>query len=346
MLDIKSFICEQSVVCNNDEFGDGEVVVKMKPHDSKEVDAHAARVSTNLSAAKGYAALIVMAGHIGTGIPNYWVVVTVGLLIFSISSGYFTRLRYHDNFHWANFWRRKVKRLIPGLLIIELFLLVLFIAQDADGLWTWDTALYIIPGLPSFLGWFHLPIQSPYGAGMWYLSLLLIFYAIFPLLETLFRKIGTLTFTIGCILSLFILHRTIIYGHALWLTAAGFIMGMFLASRQIRLPAYVSGILLIAAAVTMLALHVKFEFDEANFFFILAIAVGGILFLGEISLPNVVVRVGGWLSGILLEIYLLHPYLQVRPTGIYRLDQVVSVAVILLVSVVLAGLAKRVSRYV
>ena len=72
---------------------------------------------------------------------------------------------------------------------------------------------------------------------MWYLSLLLIFYAVYPLLERLYRMIGSLTVTAGGILCLFALHHTVVYGHALWLTTAGFLVGVFLSSGQMRLPA-------------------------------------------------------------------------------------------------------------
>lgn len=309
-------------------------------------DAYAARrVSINFSVAKGGAALIVMAGHIGTGIPDYWVVVTVGLLVFSISSGYFTWLRYHDKFEWQRFWRRKVARLIPNLLVIELFLFVLFLAQGREGLWSWHTVLNLA-GLGGLLNWFHIPNQSPYGAGMWYLSLLLIFYAVYPLLERLYRRIGSLTVTASGILCLFALHHTVVYGHALWLTAAGFLVGVFLSSRQMRLPAVAAAGMAAATAIGMVVSHAIFKFDSANFFFILTIAVSGILFLFEIELPEIVRHVGGWLSGVLLEIYLLHPYLQVNPTGIYRLDQGISVAIVLLVAALLAWFAKRVRRFV
>ena len=308
-------------------------------------DAYAARrVSTNFSVAKGGAALIVMAGHIGTGIPDYWVVVTVGLLVFSISSGYFTWLSYHGNFQWQCFWRRKVARLIPNLFVIELFLFVLFLAQGREGLWSWHTVLNLA-GLSGFLNWFHIPNQSPYGAGMWFLTLLLIFYAVYPLLERHYRRIGSFAATAGGILCLFALHHTVVYGHALWLTAAGFLVGIFLSSRQIRLPAVASAGMAAATAIGMIISHAIFKFDAANFFFILTIAAGGILCLFEIELPEIVTHVGGWLSAILLEIYLLHPYLQVNLTGIYRLNQAISVAIVLFVAWLLARLAKQVRRY-
>ncbi len=309
-------------------------------------DAYAVRESTNISAVKGFSALIVMAGHFGTGIPNYWVVVAVGMLVFTISSGYFTWLRYHGGFRLGIFWRRKLVRLIPRLLVIEFFLLALFILQGWEGLWSWDTAMYIIPGLPGFLAWFHVPNQSPYGAGMWFLSLLLIFYLVYPLLKRLYQKIGSFAATAGGLLCLFALHRAIVYGHALWLTAAGFLLGMFLASRQLRPSAVVSLIVTLAFTIIMVASHAIFKFDAANFFYILTVAMGGILFIREINLPKIVTHVGGLLSGILLEIYLLHPYLLVKPTGIYRLDQGVSVALVLLVATGLAWFTKRVTQNV
>ena len=318
---------------NSKSITSGEDIVRGKNLD-------AVRVSKNISTAKGFSALIVMAGHIGTGIPNYWVVVAVAMLIFTISSGYFTWLKYCDDFQWKQFWYRKILRLIPRLIIIELFLLCIFIVKDSQGLWTWDTAMYIIPGLPGFLSWFHVPNQSPYGLGMWYLSLLLIFYALYPVISRIYYKIGALVTTVIIILCLFVLHLKIVYGHALWLTAAGFFIGIFLASCKFRLSTITAVILTAFTAMVMVVSHEVFKFDSINFFFILTIASGGILFFFEVELPKIITFAGGWLSGLLLEIYLLHPYLSIHPTGIYRLDQVFTVLLVLLVAWLLVALNK------
>lgn len=124
-------------------------------------DSFSERTSKNISAAKGVAALTVMLGHYAS-IPNFWVVVTVGLLIFTISSGYFTWQRYHREFSWLHYWRGKAVRLGSRLIIIELFLFCLFLVEGRDGLWSWHTIVNLA-GLNGFLNWFHIPNSSPYG---------------------------------------------------------------------------------------------------------------------------------------------------------------------------------------
>ncbi len=301
--------------------------------------------SENLSAAKGGAALTVMAGHYGTGIPDFWVVVTVGLLVFSISSGYFTWHRYHGEFSWRRFWRRKAARLIPNLIVIELFLFILFSAQGSEGLWSWHT-VFNLAGLNGFLNWFHISNESPYGRGMWFLTLLLIFYTIYPLLERLYRGSGSIVTTIGGILCLFILNRTVEYGHALWLTGAGFLVGIFMARHKLRLHWIASAGMAASAAIGMVASHIAFGFDAANFFFILAVAASGVFFLLEIRLPLLFNRVGSWLSGILLQVYLLHPYINVVPTKLHLLDATISAALVLLLAAALSWVGDEVRRYV
>ncbi len=40
--------------------------------------------------------------------------------------------------------------------------------------------------MTGFLNWLDIENNSPFGAGMWFLTLLLIFYAFFPFLRLLF----------------------------------------------------------------------------------------------------------------------------------------------------------------
>lgn len=307
-------------------------------------DSFSERTSKNLSTVKGVAALIVMVGHYAS-IPNFWVVVTVCLLIFTISSGYFTWQRYHGEFSWCHYWRGKAIRLGSRLIIIELFLFCLFLVEGRNELWSWHTIVNLA-GLNGFLNWFHIPNRSPYGAGMWFLTLLLIFYAAYPFLERFYRRnSSSLAVTICGILSLFVLNRTMVYGHALWLTAAGFLVGIFLAQRHVRLTVIAAAAMVIMSAVSMIVFHTLFAFDTANFFFILSVAIGVNLFLMEVDLPQQVTRIGTWLSGILLEIYLLHPYLKVTLTGMNVLDVSISIAVVLFVGALLAWFGKQVRRY-
>jgi hypothetical protein len=308
-------------------------------------DSFSERTSKNLSAAKGVAVLTVMSGHYAS-IPNFWVVVTVSLLIFTISSGYFTWQRYHGEFSLRSYWRRKAVRLGSRLIIIELFLFCLFLVEGRDGLWSWHTAVNLA-GLNGFLNWFHIPNCSPYGAGMWFLTLLLIFYAGYPFLEQFYRRnSSSLAVTICGTLCLFVLNHTMVYGHALWLTAAGFFVGIFLAQCHLRLSLIAAVGMVIMSAVGMIVSHTLFAFDKVNFFFILSVAVGVNFCLMEVDLPQQVTCVGRWLSGILLEIYLLHPYLMVKPTGINMWDVSISIAVVLFVGALLGWIGKQVRLYI
>lgn len=123
-------------------------------------------------------------------------------------------------------------------------------------------------------------------------------------------------------------------------------MGIFLAQRHVRLPVIAAAAMVIMSAVSMIVSHTLFAFDTANFFFILSVAIGVNFILMEVDLPQQVTCVGTWLSGILLEIYLLHPYLKVMPTGINVLDISISIAVVLFVGALLAWFGKQVRQYI
>ncbi|PKN65018.1 MAG: hypothetical protein CVU57_12915 [Deltaproteobacteria bacterium HGW-Deltaproteobacteria-15] len=105
---------------------------------------------------------------------------------------------------------------------------------------------------------------------MWFFTLLIIFYAICPALELINRK-DTLSkiFTLVVIIILFILNQNVKYGHALWITAAGFPLGVFFSRRPfvIGLKYSIIGFwgTLIATGVLVYIFNIK----ELNFFLIL-----------------------------------------------------------------------------
>lgn len=89
------------------------------------------------------------------------------------------------------------------------------------GLGLWPAVTVGLFGLTGLLNWFGLADNSPFGAGMWFLTLLLIFYAIYPLL----RRIGASRWTLwimglaslaACVACQYLLPME----HMLWLTAA------------------------------------------------------------------------------------------------------------------------------
>jgi hypothetical protein len=142
-------------------------------------------ISRNFHVAKVISILAVIVGHYFGGI--LWVLVTIGLLVFSYSSGFFTFLKYNEDFSKKEFWMKKVERLGIRLVVINVFLMIVFIIQSKSGIWTWHTVINMV-GFNGFLNWFRIPNQSPYGAGGWFLTLLLIFYIFYPGIEYLNRR--------------------------------------------------------------------------------------------------------------------------------------------------------------
>ena len=176
---------------------------------------------------------------------------TIGLLIFSYSSGFFTWLKYNGHYNKKAFWMKKVERLGLNLAVINIFLLILFLFQGKPEVMTWHTIVNML-GLTGFLNWFHVGNTSPFGAGMWFFTLLLIFYLFYPGIEYLNRKKSvSYLFGISFVVLSYYLHGHIVYGHALWLTACGFVAGIFFARNEIevtgRLSVSIFGVILVTS---------------------------------------------------------------------------------------------------
>ena len=105
--------------------------------------------------AKVLSIFTVVLGHSHLLPVNIWVTVTIGLLVFSFSSGYFTSLKYNGDFSKKEFWLKNGKRLGVNLIVINVFLLILFLIQGRSGIWTWHTIVNML-GLNGFLNWFYI----------------------------------------------------------------------------------------------------------------------------------------------------------------------------------------------
>jgi hypothetical protein len=299
--------------------------------------------SDNFAFLKGAAILIVIVGHF-CHITNFWIVVTVGLLLFSSTSGYFTLQRYQADFSYKMYWKKKLMRLAPSLFIIYLFLFLLFIFQGRENLWSWHTVVNIL-GMNGFLNWFRIHNQSPYGAGMWFLTLILLFYALYPFLKHAYiNKSRSIIFSVSALILFYILNRTIEYGHALWMTSFGFFMGMMLFRNNLWLSSKLSSFLVMVSGTLMLLFHYYFAFDAANYFFIMAIACGILLYFRTIQICKVCKILGVYLSSILLELYLIHPYLYIELTEKSFINQFASIALVFIVASILGTLSKRLSK--
>ncbi|WP_297480428.1 hypothetical protein [Ferrovum sp.] len=126
-------------------------------------------ISYNFSVAKVLSILMVATGHYFGGI--LWVPTTVALFVFAFSSGYFSALKYTGNFSVKKFWIAKVVRLGFSLIFINFFLLLLFIFQRKNNIFSWDSVLGMA-GLGSIFTWLGLPYKSPFGSGLWFLTTL------------------------------------------------------------------------------------------------------------------------------------------------------------------------------
>ena len=182
---------------------------------------------------------------------------------------------------------------------------------------------------------------------MWFITLLLIFYFLYPFLERIYRRSQSAAiFTVIGIAGLFLLHVKVVYGHALWLTAAGYPLGILIARRNIRLSSSIALTLTIASFLAMIGFHYILGFNGMNFFFIITVSLGLCLLLQEINLPQKIIKAGAFLSGILLEIYLLHPYLMIQPTGTAIFNVVFSMTLVVLISAAVGEFPRRMMKIV
>lgn len=304
-------------------------------------------ISKNFHVLKFFAILMVFFGHFtgefreDSGLDLFWVPVTVGLIIFSFSSGYFTAIKYTGNFGKKEYYFNKLKRLSPNLLVIYVILFFLFILQGQEGLWSWHTLVNIL-GLNGFLQWFSIENVSPYGKAMWFLTLLLIFYAVYPFMEKINRKYFAIL-SVLYILTAYILSLKVPYGHALWLTSCGFVCGVCAGKGVLFISPGLSTLLLLFLLSAMVLLNLFLNIVSFNFFLILFFSLCFIFMTYNIFLPRIIYKMCIYFSVSLLGIYLLHPYFLLNLTHILIVDFMLSVAVVLLLSVLVSQVSKKIA---
>ena len=295
--------------------------------------------SLNFHAAKVLCILLVAVGHFGVGV-SLWMPITVALFVFAFSSGFFTSAKYHDSFDFRTFWKKKLLRLGPDLLLIDLFLLGLFVIQGRDNLWTWQTGIGVL-GLKGFVNWLGLPSHTPFGAGQWFFTLLLIFYVLYPALRWTGRSAPRLVAVTALAFGLCALGQLFLpMGHMLWLTGWGFVVGVCTERLGLRLPPWAALTAIAAAAGVLLGVNLLANFRELNLLLLATICVLASLWLKDARLPERPLRTVAFLSPCILFIYFLHSYLFVRPTRYRYVDMMLSLALIVGVSWVLRRLAE------
>ncbi|HUT57308.1 MAG TPA: acyltransferase family protein [Phycisphaerae bacterium] len=300
--------------------------------------------SRNFRFAKALAIVLVFSGHFGTGIPGFWMLVSIGLFVFAFSSAYFTSAKYHEDLDLRAFWKSKLLRLVPSLAMINLFLLGLFLVQRRPGIWNWQTPVSIL-GLSGFCTWFGIKDQTPFGLGVWFLTLLLVFYAAYPVVRRAARsRLALHTLTWVGLVAAGLLDWYVPMGHALWFTAWAFIFGIFAQRTALALRPLACGIGAFSLAATLFAVNPILGLKVLNFPLLVGMSGCTVLFLLRARVPALALRPLDYVAPMTLEIYLLHPYLLLHPAGYPATDYLLSLACVLGVAWLLHRAASLLTR--
>uniref|UniRef100_B8DK28 Acyltransferase 3 domain-containing protein n=1 Tax=Nitratidesulfovibrio vulgaris (strain DSM 19637 / Miyazaki F) TaxID=883 RepID=B8DK28_NITV9 len=238
----------------------------------------------------------------------WWVPGDVGLFFFTATSGYFTTLRYPSPDRMEGYWTRKVSRLFGLFLFLNAVLGCVFLVTGRNGLFSMDT-LFNLAGLNGFLNWFHLGNESPFGAGQWFMTLLLLFYLVYPWLGRVVTTParGRLLLWGGIALAA-VMQVAAPYGHSLWSTSVGFLAGFWLA----RFGGGNAGRVALFAAISCVAGAVGYSLSGHQpvvayaIIGVAGVAVTGLALTGiHPLLPSRLVAAFG---DLLLPLYIIHTY--------------------------------------
>lgn len=289
-----------------------------------------ARISLNFSIAKVIAIFTVLAGHWFS--PSIlWIPVTVGLFIFAFSSGYFTAQRYGAELDIGRFWRNKLERLGVRYWVILGFLAVVVVLRGGT-LFHWHTLVHLF-GLSGVLNWLDIRNRSGLGAGLWFFTLLLVFYAVYPLLAKLCRtkRRAAVVVVVSTVMAIYLEEHTDI-GHELWLASLGFILGVAYGMQGPTLRAWPAAAGAALGAAGLLAAH-STGLQGANPPLIAMTGIACAIWLANATSFNwrgfsLLAR----LEEYLLEMFLIHSYLFLHPSHKTLLDLAVSATVIVAVA--------------
>lgn len=300
-----------------------------------------ARASANFALAKVLAIFMVVAGHWFGGL--LWIPVSIGLFIFAFSSGYFTARIYGGTVDRRRFWHSKFERLGLRYWVLLSFLALLFACRGRT-IVHWHTLVHYA-GLSGALNWAGVANQSALGGGLWFFTLLLLFYASYPYLARLAATArGAATLAVLTTVAAIGLEMTHDVGHELWLTALAFIAGVCCGQHTPRVPTWASAagaLLALGGMLVLSALHVH----VANVALLTCACLASARFLVDAPLPTAALAGVARLDKLLLEIFLIHTALFVHPTGTvadFGLSVALIVAVAWLLNRVVEALGARV----
>ena len=277
-----------------------------------------------------------------------WIPTAFALFIFAFSSGFFTSIKYQYPFSLKKFWSAKVGRLLFPIIIIDIFLFLLFLLQRRADIFTWQTLPSLV-GLNGFFGWFNnVQNPSPFGAGLWFFTLLFLFYFFYPLLSLLNKKQSSGTvFLLIILLSTTLLQELNPASPLFWMTQFAFILGAYTGVHRHDISPTVCVILFAVSCLLMLFLNTVLDISSLNYTLVLIAALTIIGFLLNARLPVFILGKLLILSGCLVQIYFIHPYLYVSSiAGHPVINYVISLFIIILVALILSKMTTLLRTFI
>ncbi len=283
-----------------------------------------------------------MSGQHVALLDYWWNLSAIALTYFTICSAYFTQIKYRQTFSATEFWKNKARRLGAKLALVNGFLLILFLLQGKENIWGFHSLVNVL-GMTGLLNWFGIRNASPFGAGLWFLTLLFLFYGAYPWLRWLYSVYPRARLTLFSVALCLVLDRAAPVGHTLWLTMSGYFVGMYLADIHVALRKS-SIVLAMAGLLFVFVVFNALQIKAANGFFLVSISVVFFILTMHAAFHETRMNILASLDGSVLEIFMVHIYLFFYPTQIFGLDFVASLAVILGVAAALARVSKRLAR--
>lgn len=305
-----------------------------------------ASISFNFSVFKVLSILCVVTSHWAEGMNlPLWIPTSIGLVIFAFSSGMFTARIYGVDVDVGAFWRKKIERLAVRYWFLLAFLSLILLAEGRT-VFHWHSLVHVF-GLSGFLNLFGHN-GSSLGAGLWFFTLLLLFYVAYPYLARLAAASrGDFLLPLVATVFFFYMNEHLVLPFSLWLTTLGFILGVFAGMYGTQVPARVSLALTLAALALLLACNIVLGYRTANGALVGLACITANLWLMRARLPQwKILRGLARLENCLLEIFIIHSYLFIHPTGIGALDFVITMTLIIVTAWILNIVGDRLVKLV
>lgn len=305
--------------------------------------------SSNARIFKPISIFVVVFGHFYSGskfkyfiFDYWWNLSAMALVYFSITSAYFTNIKYFSNFNFKEYWKNKILRLGVSLFVLNMFLMIIFLLRGQDNVFSTHSLVHFF-GLSGFLNWFGIKNNSPFGAGLWFLTLLIIFYLFYPFLRELYKKYHVFCITLSFCLFFVLADKfnVLKINHTLFLTSCGFIIGMYLSIINVRLNFFYCFLMI----VILLSLFLFLNFFKINHFNgIFVVSIPSIFFVATMKydFDNTFLYIFKYLDGIVLEIFVIHFYLFYFGSNVFFINMFLSFSIIISMSAFL----KQITRYI